>query len=155
MKIEMQIILEVSDQAENFYEDAVKLGDHAAYALKIRHRSQLTGLENIAESALKVSDVFDYVKRQTARFSYWRQDFPNVDAASGSFGERLQAYLESELAKKRDIICKDKLKIGDKTDEHRRIRRRVYLLLIRQFLRSMIAQYEHRVSFTEKSQKGA
>src|SRR5438552_18397052 len=149
MKIEMQIILEVSDQAEKFYEDALLLGDHAAYALTIRHRSQMTGLENIAESALKVSDVFDYVKRQTARFPYWRQDFPNGKAPQGSFGKRLQEYLDVELAKKRDAICKNQLKVGDKTDADRQIRRRVHLLLIRQFLRNMIAQYDYRVSFTE------
>ncbi len=76
MKQEMQIILEVNDQAELFYEDAIQIGDHAAYALKARHRSQMTGLENVAESALKASDVLDYVKRQTARFPYWRQNFP-------------------------------------------------------------------------------
>ncbi|MBV9710204.1 MAG: hypothetical protein JO011_04720 [Ktedonobacteraceae bacterium] len=155
MNIEMQIILEVSNQAENFYEDALMLGDHAAYALKAGHRSQMTGLENIAESALKASDVLDYVKRQTARFSYWRQDFPHPEAAPGSFGERLKVYLEVELAKKRDVICKDKLKIGNTTDEDRRIRRKVYLSLMRQFLRNMIAQYEYRVSFDEKSKKGA
>jgi len=155
MKREMQIILEVNHQAENFYEDAILLGDHAAYALTIRHRSQMTGLENIAESALKTSDVLDYVKRQTARFAYWRQDFPNGEASKGSFGERLRTYLEEELAKKRDVICRERLKIGDKTDEHRQIRRRVYLLLMRQFLRNMIAHYEYRVSFSETPKKGA
>ena len=155
MKIEMQIILEVNHQAENFYEDAILLGDHAAYALTIRHRSQMTGLENIAECALKASDVLDYVKRQTARFAYWRQDFPNGEASKGSFGERLRTYLEEELAKKRDVICRERLKIGDKTDEHRQIRRRVYLLLMRQFLRNMIAHYEYRVSFSETPKKGA
>jgi hypothetical protein len=40
----MQIILEVNSQAERFYEDAVWIGDHAAYALrdergKSSHRS--------------------------------------------------------------------------------------------------------------------
>jgi hypothetical protein len=155
MKQEMQIILEVSNQAENFYEDAIQLGDHAAYALTIRHRSQMTGLENIAESALKYSDVLDYIKRQTARFSYWRQDFPNGEAPKGSFGERLKVQLEDDLAKKRDVICKEKLKIGDKSDKDRQVRRRVYLLLIRQFLRHMVAQYEYRVSFSELPKKGA
>ena len=150
----MQIILEVSNQAENFYNDAVDLGDHAAYALTVRHRSQMTGLENVAESALKASDVFDYVKRQTARFAYWRQDFPNGKASKESFGERLKFYLEVELAKRRDVICRDRLKIGDKTDQERQVRRRVYLLLIRQFLRHMVAQYEYRVSIGELSQKG-
>lgn len=155
MKQEMQIILEVSNQAEYFYKDAIDLGDHAAYALTVRHRSQMTGLENIAESALKASDVLDYVKRQTARFAYWRQDFPNGEAPKESFGERLKAYLEDDLAKRRDTICRDKLKIGDKTDKERQVRRRVYLLLIRQFLRHMVAQYEYRVSFSDLPKKGA
>ena len=34
MNPEMKIIREVSDQAEEFYADAVRLGDHAAIALK-------------------------------------------------------------------------------------------------------------------------
>ena len=49
MNPEMKIIREVNIQAENFYNEAVKLGDHAAYALKAQHRSQMTNLENIAD----------------------------------------------------------------------------------------------------------
>ncbi len=158
MNQEMQIILEVNSQAERFYEDAVGIGNHAAYALTARHRSQMTGLENIAESALKASDVLDYVKRQTARFSYWRQSFPANESSGGSdksFGERLKNYIEDPLARMRDSICRDKLKIGDKTDEDRHTRRRVYLLLIRQFLRQVVSQYEYRVAFgPENAKKG-
>ena len=167
MKKEMQIILEVSDQAENFYEDAIQLGDHAAYALKARHRSQMTGLENIAESTFKSSDVLDYIKRQTARFSYWRQSFPKdlsnqrfnehpkqseeSDPSHKGFGERLKLYLEKDLVDKRNVICNERhLNIGNKTDEDRQLRRRIYLLLIRQFLSQMVAQYEYRVSFEER-----
>jgi hypothetical protein len=154
MKQEMQIILEVSQQAENFYEDAVQLGDHAAYVLKARHRSQMTGLENIADSALKASDVLDYIKRQTARFSYWRQNFP-ADPSNQSFGERLKQYMEKELVEKRKVICsRSHLNIDDKTDENRQVQRRVYLHLIRQFIRQMVAQYEYRVSFDD-TRKGA
>ncbi len=154
MKREMQIILEVTQQAEHFYEDAIQLGDHAAYALKAKHRSQMTGLETLAESALKASDVLDYVKRQTARFSYWREPFP-PDPSNQSFGERLKESVEKKLAERRDVICgKERLKIGDKTDGEQRLRRRIYMLLIRQFLRQMIVQYEYRVSF-EKGRKEA
>ena len=154
MKQDMQIILEVTRQAENFYEDAIKLGDHAAYALKAKHRSQMTGLETLAESALKASDVLDYIKRQTARFSYWRESFPK-DAPNQSFGERLKEYVEKTLVERRNVICsKDRLNIGDKTDEDQRKRRRIYMLLIRQFLRQMIVQYEYRVSF-DKARKEA
>ena len=34
MNPEMKIIREVRNQAEDFYDDAIKLGDHAAHALK-------------------------------------------------------------------------------------------------------------------------
>ena len=68
MNPEMKIIREVSIQAEDFYDDAVKLGDHAAFALKAAHRSQMTSLENIAESTFKTSDIFDYIKKQTSTF---------------------------------------------------------------------------------------
>ena len=171
MKQEMRIILEVNTQAEQFYEDAIQLGDHAAYVVKKKHRAQLTGLENIAESTRKVSDVLDYVKRQTARLPYWRQAFlPEQqvaqkeeavwhsiytgDAANKEFGERLKHYIEHELAAKRDVLCRIKLSIEDKTDEERSLRRHVYLLLIRQFIRQLVIQYEYRLSF-DKERKGA
>lgn len=142
---EMKIIREVSNQAEIFYEDAVKLGTHAASALKASHRAQMTGLETIAESTLKTSDVFDYVKKQTARFPYWRQGFPQHENPNEGFGERLKNYLEVELPKRRDAICK-RLDIGDKTDDHRQLRRRIHLLLIQQFIRHVVVQYEYWVT---------
>jgi hypothetical protein len=156
MKKEMQIILEVNHHAEYFYEEAIQLGDHAAYALKAKHRSQMTGLETLAESSLKVSDVLDYIKRQTARFSYWRETFPHPENPSKQiFGERLKEFVDDDLKKRRDMICsKEQLDIGEQTDKDQRLRRRIYMLLIRQFLRQMIVQYEYRVSF-EKTGKEA
>ncbi len=127
MKRDMQIILEVTHQAEHFYEDAIRLGDHAAYALKAKHRSQMTGLETLAESALKASDVLDYIKRQTARFSYWRETFPQ-DSSNQSFGERLKEYVEKKLVERRNVICsRDRLGIEDKTDDDHRVRRLLLL----------------------------
>lgn len=144
MNDEMKIIREVSNQAENCYDDAVKLGNHAAQALKAIHRSQMTGLENIAESTFKTSDVFDYIKRQTARFSYWRQ--PSPDSNLG-FGERLRSYLENDLAQRLNTICSSRrLNIGNSTDEDKQERRRIYLLLIRQFIRHMVVNYEYNAS---------
>ncbi|TMC18902.1 MAG: hypothetical protein E6J34_16145 [Chloroflexi bacterium] len=155
MNKNMQIIREVNIQAEYFYANAIQLGNHAAYALKKSHRSQLTGLENLANSALKVSDILDYVKRQTARFPYWREGFPcQEEPTKEAFGKRLLDYLENDLKDKSKIICNDRLKIGDKTEEDRHLRRKVHLLLIRQFLRQMIIQYEFNVSF-ESNRRGA
>jgi hypothetical protein len=145
MNPEMKIIREVSVEAEDFYEKAVELGRHAAETLKARHRSQMTGLENIAESTFKTSDVFDYIKKQTARFPQWRQPFPEQRQTPQGFGERLQTYLEVELAKRRDNVC-TRLTIGDSTYDDKQERRRIYLLLIRQFLRSMVVEYEYQVN---------
>ena len=123
---------------------------HAAEALKARHRSQMTGLENIAESTFKTSDVFDYIKKQTARFPHWRQ--PSRSAARG-FGESLQVYLEVELVSKRDKVC-TRLKFGDTSYDDKQERRRVYLLLIRQFIRSMVVEYEYQVSLESNTKNG-
>jgi hypothetical protein len=151
MNPEMKIIREVSIQAENFYDDAIKLGDHAAYALKAAHRSQLTSLENIAESTFKTSDIFDYIKKQTSRFPYWRQPTLDQKDSDLGFGERLKNYLESELKKTVVTICGPKrLEIGDSTDEEKQERRRIYLLLIRQFIRQMVVEYEYQVSLGNK-----
>ncbi len=145
MNLEMKIIREVSDQAENFYEDAVGLGDHAADALKAQHRSQMTELENIADSALKSSDIFDYIKKQSARFHYWRQAFAGHSDARIGFGERLKTYLEKDMTKKLAAIC-ERLDIGNSSDEDKQKRRRIYLMLIRQFIHQMVAEYEYQTS---------
>jgi hypothetical protein len=153
--IEIKIIREVNKQAEEetFYGAAVSIGDHAAFALGRSHRSQLTGLENIAESALKITDIFDYIKRQAARYNYWRTA---VAPHKEVFGERLRSFLENDLAKIRDKTCDTYLKIGNETDEDKQLRRRVYMLLIRQFIKQMVVEYEYRVTFdTQANKNGA
>lgn len=155
MNFEMKIIREVSMEAEECYLEAVKLGDHAAYALKSRHRSQLTGLENIAESTFKTSDTFDYIKKQIARFSHWRQPDPTASNPQQGFGERLKDYLEKELPSRVEKICeRRRLDIGKTTDEDKQQRRHIYLLLMRQVIRQIVVQYEYRVS-VENKQDGA
>jgi hypothetical protein len=161
MNDDLKIIREVNAQAELFYERAKELGDHAASVLKENHRSQMTSLENIAESALKTSDIFDYIKKQTARFPFWREGWskqPDPQAAqqrySGQtgpeemFGKRLLTYLEDGLSDRCRGICK-RLNYGEKTDDGQQKRRRIYLLLIRQFIRQMVVQYEYKVSKAE------
>ena len=156
MNIELKIIREVSLEAEECYPEAVKLGDHAAYALQSRHRAQLTGLENIAESAFKTSDILDYIKKQIARFSQWRRPDPTANNPQQGFGERLKDYLEQELPLRVERICERKrLNIGNETDEHRLLRRHIYLLLMRQVIRQVVVQYEYRVSLGNQQPDGA
>lgn len=151
--LELRIVRQVNNEAEAFYTMSGELGDHAAYALQRFHRSQLAGLENIAESALKATDIFDYIKRQTARSEYWRKTFPGH--SNEPFGLRLKNYLERDLAKKRDHLCApDRLNIGKESDLDKQLRRRVYLLLIQQCIRQMTVQYEFRTSLPSEERKG-
>lgn len=153
MNRDMKIIYEVSNQAEKFYENAIELGDHAAHVLRAAHRSQMTSLENIAESTYKTSDVFDFIKKQVARFSYWRQSMPANpsmpanETANQGFGLRLKTFLEHDLKRAADeLYIHSPLTAGSTTDKEMQERRRIHLLLIRQFIRQMVAQYEFRVS---------
>ena len=151
--LELNIVRHVHNEAEAFYATSVELGDHAAYALQRTHRSQLAGLENIAESALKTTDIFDYIKRQTARFEFWRRPFPSH--SNEAFGLRLKNYLEQELAKKRDNLCApDRLNIANISELDKQLRRRVYLLLIQQCIRQITVQYEFRTSLPFEERRG-
>ncbi len=145
MNRKMKIIREVNYQAELFYSDAVGLGDHAAAALKKTHRSQMTSLENIAESTLKVTDVFDYLKKQISRYEYWRKPLRDQKDAHEGFGERLKTYLETKLPE-RIVPISTAIGNGNESDEDKQERREVYLLLMRQFIRQMVVQYEYRVN---------
>lgn len=150
MNREMQIILEVDNQAAIFYHDAERLGNHAATVLK-RSRAQLTGLETIAESTSKTSDVFDYIKKQTARNNSWRQT--HGDSPNEGFGARLKKYLETSLKNRADSLCEGPLKIGGQSEEDLRKRRSIHLLLMRQFIRQMVVQYEFQVNVGEAQSK--
>jgi len=145
MNTAMQVVLEISFEADDFYPQAAELGHHAAEALQARHRSQMTGLENIAESTYTIANILDYIKKQTARFSHWRQPPARGGQAQQGFGERLRACLEHDLQTRRDVVC-ERLKLGDASYAEKQERRRIHLLLIRQFIRSMVAAYEYEVS---------
>lgn len=136
---EIKIVREVSIQAEALYEDSKQLGDLATLHFGDRHRAQITGLESIAESTFKTSDILDYIKRQSARQEHWRKD---------NFGRKLIATLETLLESRRNTICNN-LGIGNKTDDDRQERRRIYLLLMRQFIRQMAVEYEYQVSYSK------
>jgi len=152
---EMKIVREVSLQAEGFYYDAESMGRHAAKALGEKRRAQMTGLENIAEGAFKTSDIFDYIKKQTARFEEWRRGYTEGDQSYGPFGLRLKDYLERNIASRRDTICGPNiLNFSNQTEEGKRERQRIYLLLIRQFIRQMVAQYEFSVEFGSEEGTG-
>ena len=152
-----QILLYVNEQAEGFYDDAQGLGTLAAQTFleesqaqhlqgerkereRQKHRAQLTGLETLAETTLKVTDVLDYIKKQTARQKGWKEEHQGQ-----RFGVALKEYIETKIKVNVDNVCVE-MKIGRETDEEKRDRQYIYLQLVRQFIRQLLVQYEYRVS---------
>lgn len=146
------IKLRVNQQAEDFYGKSDELGTLAAESFfniqgreREKHRAQMTGLENIAETTLKATDVLDYIKKQMARErSGW--------TTSHQFGENLKKYIESGLTPAIDAVC-EAVGIGTTTEEDRRDRQYVRLSLIRQLIRQVVVQYEYKVSEKERNSR--
>jgi hypothetical protein len=129
MNREMEIIRAVALQADAIREQAEEFGQHAAQALRGEAGNrQIKGLENIATSALKVTDVLDYIKRQTAKCR------PNESWRKNEFGARLVRFISEDLRRRSDALAQQ---LGATEAE----RQRIYLLLIREFVRQMAAHY--------------
>jgi|Deesub1362A_J573_1020465.scaffolds.fasta_scaffold00513_5 hypothetical protein len=122
----MKLIRQISIQADLFYTEAEDLGKIAHQNNLDRH--QLKGLQRIAESAFKVSDVLDYIKIQTGRHEKWR---------NRKFGPKLLNYIREELKRRRTEVCRV-IGLQEKGIEAQQ----VYLYLIRAFVRQMVAYYE-------------
>src|SRR6266487_6404153 len=133
----MKIILRVNEQAERFYDKSEELGTLAAFSFREergrerqqRHRAQMTGLENIAETALKFTDVLDYIKKQIARQPGWKNEYQGQ-----RFGESLKTYIEGHIKEQADHIYAE-VRINTSTDEGKREHQHIYLQLIRQLIR--------------------
>lgn len=128
----MKLMREIAVRADQFYNDAEQLGNAAAKSLTARRRSQMNGLENVANSTLKVSDILDYIKTRTARSDKgkdWQKD---------DFGKSLLTFIENTLRNsyRRDICGVLSL------DENSPEAQQVYLYLIRAFVHQLVAHYE-------------
>jgi hypothetical protein len=130
MNERMVILKEVGICVDKFCGQTKEMGKIAAEAFgETKH--PMRSLENIANSARKVSDVLNYIKRQTGKSDKgkkWKHD---------GFGEKLLKFIEDTCLKERDRICKN-LNVSDAT------RLDVYLMLIREFIRQMVVYYEYK-----------
>jgi hypothetical protein len=113
-----------------------------------KHRAQLTGLETIAETTLKVTDVLDFIKKQMARQKPWREIYTgeNAELQGKRFGECLMIYIERYIKPQADTICDEEVIRNRNTDEWKREHQHIYLQLVRQFIRQIVAHYEYCVS---------
>ena len=123
----------VAVQADALYNRAESLGAKAAKALSGKKRSQITGLESIANCALKTTDVFDFVKLRSARQKEWRSE---------GLGQELLEFLNDGLRPAKQRICRN-LDIDAGSAEGLE----VHLMLIREFVRQLAAHYEYACQF--------
>jgi hypothetical protein len=161
MKKRIELIIRVNNQAgsEEFYKASQHVGMLAVQSFREelgnkkqeRHRSQMTGLENIAETTLKVTDVLDYIKKQTAHQKGEQGWKKKVGANGELFGEILKKDIESSLEPFITKVCHGF--IDSTTDEGKQERQEVYLQLIRQFIRQLVVRYEYEMSLIEEKAK--
>lgn len=136
MNVGMRIVRAVANKLDSdvVYEQAQGLGQRAARGVK---RSQISGLEGVANGSRKVSDVLDYIKLRTARHKEWRE--------KDDIGAAILAALEKDLRRLRDDVCHELEKPPAgiepvKVDDY--MRQDIYLRLIRGFVAQIAAQYE-------------
>jgi hypothetical protein len=144
MKREILFIQEVATQADLFYDHGVRFGQWAARALGGRRRAQITGLESIANSSLKVSDVLDYLKKQTAK-SQAGEAWRRRNDEQQELGPELIAFINSTLGNRRNLICSSVERVTEQAATEQE-RQQTYLALIREFVRQVAAQYELEVT---------
>lgn len=129
----MKVLKEVGLCADIFRQKTEELGKIAAAAFGDKHKSQMKNLETIANSALKVSDVLDYIKRQTGRAKTgegWKHQ---------QLGSTLIEIIEGQIQHQRATIC-NTLTLNDDLDKLD-----VYLLLIREYVRQMVIHFEFEI----------
>lgn len=129
----MLILREVALLADTseFYNKAEELGKKAANHLTDRKRSQITGLESLANSAFKTTDIFGFIKLRIARQKEWQEE---------NWGEALLNFLSHDLREHRKTICsKPTLQMDSDSADGLEI----HLLLIREFVRQLAAHYEY------------
>lgn len=134
MSRQMQIVRAVAVAADSFYGDAKRLGETAAGCFPGSRRSQITGLENVAAGAIKISDVLDYIKKQVGKEA---SNQPDKHAwRKNDFGAELLNYLEKNLREQLNHLAITP-PLTDAAE-----RQRTHLMLIREFVRQVAAHYE-------------
>lgn len=126
MKRRMEIAKIVALKVDSFYNDTVDLVRNAQGATKKMKKSQFEKLRGVSESATKVSDVLNYIKRQAARNSDWVQD---------GFADTLLDKIGKKLRKDVEEVCSQLS--GSPADEAEK--QQIHLMLIREYIDQVVA----------------
>ena len=120
---------ELARESDRFYRQAEDMGRDLALA-KLE-KAQIHSLETIAYSTDKLSDIWDFVKKQVGRHGQWRHD---------SVGVRLLSDLRSLDAVASQVVRRLKEQGRSVTPD---TTRQVHLALCREYVRHIAAQFEY------------
>jgi hypothetical protein len=141
---EIAIRKSIALKADDYYEQAKNLGEIAYRGFGENKKSQIRSLESIANSALVVADILDFIKRQTGRSAadkQWRLE---------DFGRKLLKDIDESLRKNAQEIADD---ITKSITDHQMTdadQRRIHVLLSREFIRHLSAHYLYSMSLPEE-----
>lgn len=132
----------LGDEAREYYLEMnreTSLGVHATEAFK-KDKRPMRSLENIAYGTADVTDIFDFIKRQTGkttRKEKWRYFMEGEEL---EFGPRLLEKLEN-LRKKAEEIRKQVL--GEEVSEPQRRDREldIHLELVQSYIRHLVSHF--------------
>ena len=125
MKRRMQIIKLVELKADSYYDDAQRLAEAGKKAVGGMGKSQLEKLRGIADCALKVSDVLNYIKNQAARHEKWREN---------DFADELLEKVNIKLRKDMNEVC-SQLPSPPTSDLEKQ---QIHLMLIREYINQFV-----------------
>lgn len=133
--VHLKIMKEVSIVADGdlFMRDAEEMGERAKQVFTDKNKSQMRNLENVANSANKVTDIFNYIKRQTGK------DRDSKNWNKESFGRDLLERLSRIKEDKGEQIYQS-LSVED---EETKIL--INLKLIREFVSQMVVHFEYKL----------
>jgi hypothetical protein len=136
MNRELQLVRAIALQADTFYEKSRDFGNRAGryFGVGGAGRTQVRQLESIANSALKVADVLDFIKKQIGKDK--DKDKKDKSWSREDFGLVLLRFLENDLRTKAES-----LDVSPHV-ENPAERQRVHLQLIREFVHQLAAQFE-------------
>jgi hypothetical protein len=109
-----------------------------------KDKAQIRNLENTANSASKIADVLDFVKRQTGRRKKWRNGFG--EGLLAALGKPMQADAQSIV----DSVSEEIDNSGLTDEDVRRTR----ILLCREYIRHLSASYLYRIGVTPAAATG-
>lgn len=140
---EIAIRRKVALKSDAYYDDAKPFGEIAEQAFGKTSKSQINSLENIANSATRVADILDFIKRQTGRSKEgqrWRNDL---------LGKKLVDKFEQTLRRDAEELWDE---ISQTVPDHylqEADQQTIHIRLCREFIRHLSAHYLYTTSIHE------